>query len=315
MNILVTGGSGTLGKVLVPKLFGAFGASRVRVLSRGEHTQIEMARTLADPRIDYLIGDVRDEERVWMASKGCSMIFHLAAVKSVDKVEYDPDEAVKTNILGTQNVIKAAIRHGIEKSIFTSTDKAVEPVNVYGATKLAAERLFVTSNAYSGVNGPAFSAVRYGNVFGSQGSVVPKWMECKERGLSPKMTDPEMTRFWILVNDAADFIINCAKVMNRGEVFIPKMKSCSMADLFQAFGYDESELLGIRPGEKMHEKLFGKDEFGMMTQTQGLFIRWPLLPNYPIEKYGEKVTEELTSFNAQRFTQEELKGMINALHC
>lgn len=314
-SILVTGGTGTLGHALIPKLFGAFQAKRVRVLSRGEHTQMAMAQKLQDDRIDYLIGDVRDEERVWKASKGCEMIFHLAAVKSVDKVEYDPDEAVKTNILGTQNVINAALKHGIPRSIFTSTDKAVEPVNVYGTTKLAAERIFVTSNAYSGANGPRFSAVRYGNVFGSQGSVIPKWQDLIAKGITPKVTSLEMTRFWILVEDAADFIINSAKAMDRGEVFIPKMKSASMKQLFEVMADHNAvpEVIGRRPGEKLHEKLFGHDELEMMTQTKDSFIRWPLNPQFPINMHGMKVEHELTSFTAERFSNQELYTMLEAI--
>lgn len=312
-SILVIGATGTLGHSLVPKLFGAFGASRVRVMSRDEMKQIEMDRKLADPRIDYLIGDVRDAERVWLASRGCEMIFNLAAVKSVDKVEYDPDEAVKTNIIGSQNVVYAALRNGIEKCIFTSTDKAVEPVNVYGTTKLAAERIFVTSNSYSGLSGPRFSAVRYGNVLGSNGSVIPKWRQAIKEGKKIIITNPDMTRFWILIDKASDFVIHAAKVMNRGEVFIPKMKSCSMLDLAQAMGGNEMEIVGRRPGEKLHEKLFGQDEIEMVTQTDDLFIRWPLAPKFPLEMYGKKVEVEHTSFNAERFTQDELKTMLGTL--
>ena len=314
MNILVIGGTGTLGTVLVPKLFSSFPTSRIRILSRDEHKQIKMDQSLQDPRIDYMIGDVRDAERVWLASRGCEMVFNLAAVKSVDKVEYDPDEAVKTNIIGSQNVVKAALRNGIPKAIFTSTDKAVEPVNVYGTTKLAAERIFVTSNSYSGLLGPRFSAVRYGNVLGSNGSVIPKWTQSVNKCEPLKITDPTMTRFWILIDKAADFVIQATKQMNRGEVFIPKMKSCSMIDLANAFdSTKEIQIIGKRPGEKMHEKLFGQDELDMVTQTKDLFIRWPLDPKFPIEKYGEKVTQEHTSFNAERFTQEELKAMLETL--
>ncbi len=284
-TILVIGGSGTLGHSLVPKLFGAFGASRVRILSRCEHRQIQMDHKLQDSRIDYLIGDVRDEHRVWLAAKGCDMIFNLAAVKSVDKVEYDPDEAVKTNIIGSQNVVKAALHHGISKSIFTSTDKAVSPINVYGCTKLAAERIFVTSNAYSGPNGPRFSAVRYGNVLGSNGSVIPKWRQAIKDGQRIKLTDPEMTRFWLLIDQASDFVIKATKDMNRGEVFIPKMKSCSMLELAHAVkgGTFEFEIIGRRPGEKLHEKLFDQDEVEMVTHTDDYFIRWPLDPKFRLK--------------------------------
>lgn len=316
--ILVIGGTGYLGRALIPKLFGAFGASRVRILSRCEHRQIEAQAFFNDPRIDFCLGDVRDSERVWLAAKGCSMIFNLAAVKSVDKVEYDPEEAVKTNILGAQNVVHAALRHGVEKCIFTSTDKAVEPVNVYGTTKLAAERIFVTSNAYSGLNGPKFAAVRYGNVFGSAGSVIPKWLELIKRGEPLKITAPNMTRFWISVNDAADFVIMGAKEMFRGEVFIPKMKACQMSELLDAVcsvkGYDaRAQRIGRRPGEKLHEKLFGHDEIEMMTQTKDYFIRWPLNPNFQCERYGDVVETELTSANAERFTMDELKRMVEGV--
>jgi UDP-N-acetylglucosamine 4,6-dehydratase len=160
------------------------------------------------------------------------------------------------------------------------------------------------------VNGPQFAAVRYGNVMGSNGSVIPKWRKAIAAGEKVKLTDPTMTRFWILVDQAANFIIDSSKKMTRGEVFIPKMKSCTMLDLAKAMGANDYEVIGKRPGEKLHEKLFGADELDMVTQTENAFIRWPLAPKFPLSIYGKKVEEEHTSFNAQRFTQEELKELL-----
>lgn len=315
MIVLVIGGTGTLGQVLVPKLFGSFGAKRVRILSRDEHKQIHMNDRLNEPRIDYFIGDVRDRDRVWLAAKGCEMIFNLAAIKSVDKAEYSPMEAIATNVTGTTNVVDACLKHQIPSAVYISTDKAVEPLNIYGASKLCAEKLFINSNAYSGENGPKFSCMRYGNVLGSNGSVIPKWVSAVARGLKPKLSDPEMTRFWISKESAANFVIDRAKSMTGAEIFIPKMKSCTMKDLYAAFcevvNYTgEVEIIGNRGGEKKFEALFGLQECDFVTQTQDRFVSWPTNPNYPIQIYGQPVTHQLTSHNAERFSKTELKEMI-----
>lgn len=306
-TVLVIGGTGTLGQVLVPKLLEQF--DRVRVMSRGEHAQMEMDERLSNPNIDYFIGDVRDRDRVWYAANGVDAVFNLAAIKSVDKAEYNPNEAIATNILGAQNVVDACIKRSISKAIFTSTDKAVEPLNIYGASKLCAEKLFIDSNAYSGKNGPRFSAVRYGNVLGSQGSVIQKWKKGNH-----KITASSMTRFWITKDKAANFVLQSFNLMERGEIFIPKMKSSTMGELATAYDKNTSfEVIGLRPGEKLHEALWGYQETPQITDIQCAYVSWPVNPKFPIRKYGSPVLEHLTSENAPRFTETELQEMLCTL--
>lgn len=317
-TILVTGGTGTLGKTLVPMLFNSFDVDRVRVLSRDEHKQTQMDAILNDNRIDYFIGDVRDKDRVWYASKGCCGVFHLAAVKSVDKAEYNPNEAIDTNITGTRNVVDACIKHDIPRAIITSTDKAVEPLNVYGATKLVAEKLFIQSNSYSGKSGPMFGAVRYGNVLGSNGSVIQKWDRVIRSGGDPIMTDPTMTRYWISKEEAAKFVIQSYENMGRGQVRIPKMQSCFMAELYDAFckatGFEKKYItLGLRPGEKMHERLIGAEEIGMVTDIGECWVKWPSKPMYPVVKHGAQVEDMLSSKDLVSLQINDLSAMIKAV--
>lgn len=318
MIVLVTGGTGTLGQVLVPMLFDMLNPTRVRVLSRGEHKQSEMEEHLRDLPIDYFVGDVRDKDRIWYATKGVDMVFHLAAVKSVDKAEYNPNEAIETNITGTQNVVDACIKHGVHRAIFTSTDKAAEPLNVYGATKLTAERLFIQSNSYSGENGCQFGAVRYGNVLGSNGSVIQKWNTCIKEGQKPKLTNPDMTRFWITRKQAAEFVLWSMKSFSRGEVRIPKMKACTMGELYRAFCYSREidlkpNIVGVRQGEKMAEKLFGDEEVPLVTDVTSCWVRWPNKPQYPVQVYGSQVKEPVSSSTVTKFKSEELITMIKGV--
>jgi len=320
MIILVTGGTGTLGRAMLPKLMDSFKPSRIRVLSRDEHKQTAMGECLGHLPIDWFIGDVRDEERVWYAAKGADVVFHLAAVKSVDKAEYNPNEAIETNIKGSRNVINACIKHNVQRAIITSTDKACEPLNVYGATKLVAEKLFVNSNSYSGANGPIFGAVRYGNVLGSNGSVLQKWRSCIDNNTQCQITEPNMSRFWITKERAADFVINSLKNMGRGEVRIPKMKACFMQELYKAFseavGNEKPyRHVGVRPGEKMDERLFGVEETHLLTDVVDLWIKWPSNPSYPVKTYGHKVEEAFSSRMATHFRHDELTRMIKEALC
>lgn len=315
MNILVTGGTGTLGQVLVPELLNHIDVDRIRVLSRDEHKQTVMQAKYPKLPIDYFVGDVRDRERMWYATRGVDVVFHLAAVKSVDKAEYNPNEAIATNITGTQNVVDACIRNNVKKAIITSTDKAVEPLNVYGATKLTAESVFVQSNSYSGVNGTVFGAVRYGNVLGSNGSVIQKWAHAVEVGDKPLMTDAGMTRFWISQIEAARFVIKSCLEMGRGEVRIPKMKACFMSELYDAFCSvnryaGKYDVVGLRPGEKRDERLFGAEEVRLVTDCGDVWIKWPTKPCYPIQKMGEPVKKALSSRDALTLKKSELEEMI-----
>ncbi len=273
--VLIVGGTGTLGKNCIPILLQNPQIERIRILSRGEHTQMEMHEALSEEarkRIDFFIGDCRDRERMLHASQGAHLVFHFAAMKSVDKAEYDPWEAVQTNIIGTKNVIEACLQNQVEKAIFTSTDKAVAPLNIYGASKLVAEKLFIQGNI--GKSRTRFSVMRYGNVIGSNGSVLTKWKTKIEAGKKIEITDAEMTRFFISPKNAAKFVVDSSERATGGEVFIPKMKSCTMINLARAlFTYlgvnksplDEADFVGIRPGEKMHEVLISSDEVELST--------------------------------------------------
>lgn len=302
MKILVIGATGTLAKALIPILLEE--GHTVRGLSRGEHAQIECEK-LIKGHVDWFIGDIRDENRLYYAIKGVDVVYHLAAIKSVDKAEYNPNEAISINIVGTQNVIDQCIKHNVEKAIFTSTDKAVEPLNIYGSSKMTAEKLWILSNAYVGHGKTSFSAVRYGNVLGSHSSVIAKW---KDGGR--ELTNPDMTRFWITINEAAKFVRSAQDRMFRGEVFIPKMKSCTMTDLAVAAGI-LPVITGVRVGEKMHEKLIGDNEVPYVTDCEDYYTLWPFRPSYPIRKKGTAIQKALCSFTAERFTLNELQGMIH----
>jgi UDP-N-acetylglucosamine 4,6-dehydratase len=317
--VLLIGGSGSLGKHMIPVLMQNPQIDRIRIMSRGEHTQMEMQDSLPKEwrqKIDFFVGDVRDMARVEEASKDCQMVYHLAAMKSVDKAEYDPWEAVLTNIIGAKNVIEATKKNHVSKAIFISTDKAVNPINIYGASKLVAEKLFIQANI--GKHPTLFSVCRYGNVFGSNGSVVKKWKEQIATSKKLKVTHEEMTRFFLLPTEAAKFVVHRSYEARGGEVFIPKMKSTTMLNLARAFAdsigktlsIEDIDWIGIRPGEKMHEALIAPDEVELTTDCVECFIRWPNQNLFPVLKKGTPVDKAFTSHNAERFQLDELKEMI-----
>jgi len=252
-TILITGGTGSLGKKLAETLFQKFSPKRVIVYSRDEFKQSEMQKTHNYDNLRYLIGNVRDIERLKLAMKGVDVVIHTAALKQVPTLEYNPMEAIKTNVLGTQNVIEACLDRGVEKAIFISTDKAVNPINLYGATKMAAEKLWNAANAY---NVTKFSSVRYGNVIGSRGSVIPLFQSIE--GDTVPVTDPEMTRFWITLEQAVELVLRAYRCQNIG-TFVPMLKSMSMGELALCFK-DKFETVGIRKGEKIHEVLASDGE-------------------------------------------------------
>lgn len=258
-KILITGGSGSFGNAFVAKLLEKE-AERIVVYSRDEHKQERMAQKFGHPpNLRFFIGDVRDQQRLEMAMHGIDIVVHAAAMKIVPIAEYNPTECIATNVTGAENVIKAAIRCGVRKVLALSTDKAVNPVNLYGATKLAAEKVFVAANALS-AGACAFSVMRYGNVVGSNGSVVPLFSRLLADGMPFTITDRRMTRFWITMNQAIDFAMNCIRTMHRREIFVPKIPSIKITDLAEAMGAKAVTYTGIRPGEKLHESLISVDE-------------------------------------------------------
>jgi UDP-N-acetylglucosamine 4,6-dehydratase len=278
-SFLITGGSGTFGCAAVERLLRREDAHRIVVYSRDEQKQDAMAeRFNHDERLRFFVGDVRDETRLRMALKGIEIVIHAAAMKIIPKCEYDPIEAVKTNIGGAANLISAAMESDVEQVMAVSTDKAASPANLYGATKLAAEKLFVAANNLSGSCGPAFSAVRYGNVSGSRGSVIPRWRLAAELGAPLTITHPDMTRFWITVEDAVEFVVDGLDVMQGGEVFIPKMPSFRILDLGEAiYGRPDfpREVTGVRPGEKLHEDIVTVHEGANATENDYAYVICP----------------------------------------
>jgi len=274
--VLVTGGTGSFGKQFVEIMLKDYHPAKLIIFSRDELKQHEMRVNGFDhPSLRYFLGDVRDVERLRRAMNGVDIVIHAAALKQVPACEYNPMEAVKTNILGSSNVIDAALDTGVSKVLALSTDKAVNPVNLYGATKLAAEKLFVQSNSYAAGSATRFACVRYGNVVGSRGSVVPIFIRQRENG-KLTITDERMTRFWLTLEQGVQFVIRCVEEMLGGEVFVPKIPSTRIVDLARVIAPDaEYEVTGIRPGEKLHEVLIHEDEARSTVELEDMFIVQP----------------------------------------
>ncbi|MCJ7583861.1 MAG: UDP-N-acetylglucosamine 4,6-dehydratase (inverting) [Anaerolineales bacterium] len=274
--ILITGGTGSFGKKFVEVMLKEYHPKKLIVYSRDELKQLEMRAAGFDhPSLRYFIGDVRDQERLRRAMHGVDIVVHAAALKQVPACEYNPMEAIKTNIMGTSNVIEAALDSGVEKVMSLSTDKAVNPVNLYGATKLAAEKLVVQSNAYAAGMASRYSCVRYGNVVGSRGSVVPVFIQQRSSG-KLTITDERMTRFWLSLEQGVHFVIRCIEQMHGGEVFVPKIPSMKVLDLARAIApHARVEVIGIRPGEKLHEVLISEDEARTAVELGDMFVVLP----------------------------------------
>ncbi len=274
--ILITGGTGSFGKKFTKILLAEKNPKKVIIFSRDELKQHEMrVAGYDDPRLRYFIGDVRDRERLVRAMHGVDIVVHAAALKQVPACEYNPMEAIKTNIMGTSNVVEAALDAGVEKVLALSTDKAVNPVNLYGATKLAAEKLVIQSNAYAAGSSTRYSCVRYGNVVGSRGSVVPLFLNQRAGG-KITITDDRMTRFWLSLEQGALFVITCIEQMEGGEVFVPKIPSTTIVDLAKAIAPEaEIETIGIRPGEKLHEVLISEDEARTTVELERMYVVQP----------------------------------------
>jgi len=276
-TVLITGGTGSLGQALTTRLL-ALNVGTIRIYSRNENKQIEMETKFNDSRIRFFLGDIRDLDRLTRAMDNVDFVFHAAALKHVPKIEYNPFEAIKTNVIGSQNVIDACIASNVKKAICVGTDKAVSPLNTYGATKLLMEKLFVTANHYLDPqkHDTKFIALRYGNVLGSSGSVIPKFIEQISKKNKLSITDSNMTRFSITMNEALDFILKATELGKGSEIFIPKIRSYSIVDVKDAIvkiledtGYDE---VGIRPGEKLHEVLINADEMKYTWEIQNMYM-------------------------------------------
>lgn len=279
-NILVTGGTGSFGKKFAEAILGNYDVQKVIIFSRDELKQYEMRQQFSqyERKLRFFIGDVRDGERLHRAFHGVDCVVHAAALKQVPAMEYNPIEAIKTNIMGAVNVINAAIDQKVKWVIALSTDKAANPINLYGATKLCADKLFVAANSYSGDANTRFSVVRYGNVIGSRGSVVPFFKERRNTG-KISITDKRMTRFWITLDEGVRFVIRCLEMMHGGEIFIPKIPSMRIMDLARAIAPDcEYEFIGIRPGEKLHEVMIPAEVSQDALEFDKFFIIQPIFP-------------------------------------
>ncbi|WP_367344517.1 UDP-N-acetylglucosamine 4,6-dehydratase (inverting) [Methanomethylovorans sp.] len=314
-NILLTGGTGSFGKKFTEIVLREFNPKSLRIYSRGEFNQYQMKQEFNDKRLRFLIGDVRDRERLYRAMNGIDIVVHAAALKQVPACEYNPIEAIKTNIDGSVNVIDAAIDNSVEKVMALSTDKAVHPVNLYGATKMVAEKLFVQGNTYTGKGRTRFSCVRYGNVISSRGSVVPLFNEQKKEGVLT-ITDERMTRFWLTLDQGVRFVLNSIQRMHGGEIFVPKIPSMRITDLADAIAPGATKkFTGIRPGEKLHEIMVTEDESRHAKEFPDHFVIEPEFPFWKKENTysGKNLPENYrysSDINDEWLTTEELKKML-----
>jgi UDP-N-acetylglucosamine 4,6-dehydratase/5-epimerase len=314
--VLVTGGTGSFGKQFIEIMLNEYRPAKLIVFSRDELKQHEMRASGFDaPNLRYFIGDVRDVDRLRRAMHGVDIVVHAAALKQVPACEYNPMEAIKTNILGSSNVIEAALDAGIKKVLALSTDKAVNPVNLYGATKLAAEKLFVQSNSYAAGTATRFACVRYGNVVGSRGSVVPIFIRQRANG-KLTITDQRMTRFWLTLEQGVRFVIRCIEQMQGGEVFVPKIPSTRIVDLAKVIAPDaDFEIVGIRPGEKLHEVLIHEDEARSAVEREDMFVVVPSIPLWQRDlRYEGKPLPEgfryASDNNPVWLTMEQIKAIV-----
>lgn len=313
-SILITGGTGSFGRAFVTQSLKT-DLKRIIVFSRDELKQYEMAQDYQDRRLRFFIGDVRDKDRLYRAFDGVDYVIHAAALKQVPAAEYNPMEAIKTNILGAQNVIDAAIDRNVEKVIALSTDKATNPINLYGATKLCSDKLFVAGNSYAGSKPTKFGVVRYGNVVGSRGSVIPYFQRMKETGVLP-ITDPQMTRFWITLEQGVQFVMDSLERLHGGEIFVPKIPSMRITDLAQAIAPGcQQKIIGIRPGEKLHEMMISEDDARHSIDCGTYYIIKPEFSWWRDKAYPQgKALPENFSYcsdtNDRWLTVDELRKMI-----
>ena len=320
--ILITGGTGSFGKKCTEIILKQYKPKKVIIFSRDELKQWEMAQQFPALKYNcmrYFIGDVRDKERLNRALQGVDYVIHAAALKQVPTLEYNPFEAVKTNIIGAQNVINVAIDQGVKRVVALSTDKAANPINLYGATKLCADKLFIAGNSYTKREGTIFSVVRYGNVLGSRGSVIPFFLEQREKGVL-SITDSNMTRFWITLEQGVRFVLKCLENMVGGELFVPKIPSMRIMDLAKAMCPEcEIEIVGIRPGEKLHEVMVPKDDARNTVEFKDYYVIKPSFHFFErrfVENNCKPVAEDFeynSKSNTWWLTIDEMRRMIKDL--
>jgi len=318
--VLVTGGTGSFGKKFTDTLLREHEPKKLIIFSRDEWKQSEMNRHFNDSRLRFFIGDVRDKDRLERAFDGVEIVIHAAALKQIPTAEYNPLEVIKTNVLGAANVIDAAIDRGVEKVVALSTDKAANPINLYGATKLCADKLFIAANVYSGSHRTKFSVVRYGNVVGSRGSVIPLFLKMREKGVIP-ITDKRMTRFWITLDQGVHLVIRSLELMHGGEIFVPKVPSMNIVDLAEAIAPGcRHEVVGIRPGEKLHEVMVPPDDARRTVELDNFYVIKPDFPQLHVQannwREGKPVPEGFSyasDSNALWLSKEELQKLVGQL--
>ena len=316
--VLVTGGTGSFGKKFVELMLREYHPHKLIIFSRDELKQHDMRNSGFDhPSLRYFIGDVRDASRLERALSGVTVVIHAAALKQVPACEYNPFEAIQTNIMGGRNVIDAAINTGVQRILALSTDKAVNPINLYGATKLCAEKMFVQANAYAGAQNTRFSCARYGNVVGSRGSVIPVFLEQRKQG-KITVTDQRMTRFWLTLEQGVRFVLRCIEQMHGGEIFVPKIPSMKLVEIAEAVAPGcEVEFVGIRPGEKLHEVLVSEDEARNTLELPDMFVIQPAHIWWRKENWQEALPlpdgfRYTSDTNPHWLTAEELNELIEA---
>ena len=318
MSVLVTGGTGSFGKLFVKTALERLDLKKLVVFSRDELKQFEMQQRISSPRLRYFIGDVRDRDRVRRALDGIDVVVHAAALKQVPTAEYNPFEAIKTNVIGAENIINESIDQGVKRVIALSTDKAANPINLYGASKLCSDKLFVAGNVYVGKHATRFAVVRYGNVVGSRGSVIPFFLARRKTGILP-ITDPRMTRFWITLQQGVDFVIDSLQRLHGGEIFVPKIPSMNIMDLAAAVAPEcKTEVVGIRPGEKLHEVMVPEDD---ARNTVELDDRYVILPQFELfdeqpYQHAKRCPDNFrygSDTNDRWLTRDELTKMVSTL--
>lgn len=318
-SVLITGGTGSLGKALIRYLMENTKARRIAIYSRDELKQHNLRNEMGeDERLRWFIGDIRDLERLKRALHGVDFVIHAAALKQVDTGEYNPMEFIKTNVLGSQNVIDASIEAGVKKVVALSTDKASSPINLYGATKLTADKLFVAANNYSHSYGTTFSVVRYGNVMGSRGSVIPFWKSLADAGQPLPITDLRMTRFWISIEQAVQFVMVSLEIMRGGELYVPRIPSMRIVDLAAAVAPDAKlEEVGMRPGEKLHEEMISADDSRRTFLNSDRYVVTPVVAEWGYETPKGIPMAEGVAYQSHTndlwISQEDIRKFLNEI--